>query len=146
MSEDSEEKTKRKYLSMLRAHPWHQQHSIFYVDAPDSIALLDDMVAFKQLLRRRHPLHPFLIRIQLLNREKNFQAYLSILAPERIADIQEIADKTFSSEVRVLGRVCTEGRLDRMALAIRVQKPHRLERFFSKVRVRRYSILNKHLI
>lgn len=146
MSEVSEDKTKRKYLSMLRAHPWHHQHSVFYSDASDSIALLDDMVAFKQLLRRRHPDHPFLIRIQLLNRGKNPQAYLAIFAPERITDIQDIANKTFSADVRVLGRVCTDGRLERMASAIKVQKPHNLERFFDKSRVRRFSVLNKHLI
>lgn len=130
---------------MLSAYPWHHQHSVFYTDAPDSITLLDDMIAFKQLLRRRHPQHPFLIRIQLLNRNKSLQAYLSILAPKRITDIQQIADKTFSSEVVVLGRVCTESRLERMASAIKVQKPHNLERFFSKERVRRWSLLNKDL-
>lgn len=146
MSEVSEDKTKRKYLSMLRAHPWHHQHSVFYTDSSDSIALLDDMIGFKQLLRRRHPDHPFLIRIQLLNRNNNPQAYLSILSPERITDIQDVADKTFSADVVVLGRVCAEHRLERMASVIKAQKPHNLERFFNKDRVRRFSILNKQLI
>lgn len=146
MSEASKDKTKRKYLSMLRAYPWHHQHSVFYTDEPDSIALLDDMIAFKQLLRRRHPQHPFLIRIQLLNREKKPQAFLSILAPARIEDIQDIADITFSADVVVLGRVCTEQRLERMASVIKAQKPHNLERFFNKHQVRRWSLLNKHLV
>ncbi|MFG7340486.1 hypothetical protein ACYKDZ_17285 [Stutzerimonas stutzeri] len=146
MSEASEDKTKRKYISVLRAHPWHHQHSVFYTDAPNSIALLDDMIGFKQLLRRRHPQHPFLIRIQLLNRDKNPQAFLSILAPARIEDIQDIAGKTFSADVVVLGRVCTQQRLERIASAIKAQKPHNLERFFSTNRVRRWALLNKHLL
>lgn len=145
MTEASEDKTRRKYLSMLHAYPWGHQHSVFYTEAADSTALLDDMIAFKQLLRRRHPDSPFLLRIQLLNRNKNPQAYLSILTSQRVEDIQEIADKTFPSDVRVIGRVCTQQRIERISSAIKHQKPHNLERFFCKTQVRRWSLMNKHL-
>lgn len=143
MAEASEDKTIRKYLHALTKFEWSYQHSVFYQEPSESIQLFDDMAGFKQALRRKCPEQPFLIRIQLLNREKRFQAYLMILTTERAMGIQELADKAFSAPTNTIGRKCTPERIVSMATKIRSQKPHDLQRFFDKPQIRRWTILNK---
>ena len=87
MSETSEEKTKRKYLAVLRGYRWSYQHSIFYDDPEQSHALLDHMVRFKQVLRRRCPDQPFLIRVQALKKGAVHQAFLSIITTAKVEDL-----------------------------------------------------------
>lgn len=143
MAEASEDKTVRKYLHALTNHEWSYQHSVFYQEPSESTQLLDDMISFKQALRRKCPDQPFLIRIQLLNREKRFQAYLMILTTERVMGIQELADKAFSAPTKAIGRKCKPERITSMATKIRSQKPHDLHWFFGKEQIRRWTILNK---
>lgn len=150
MSETSEEKSKRNYLHLLQDHHWSYQHSLFY-DAPhDSTALLDDMIRFKQVLRRACPDQPFLIRIQLLNRKTTHnpaggvQAYLVILTTKN-ADkhIKEAAERAMSAQCNVMSRSLTPERITRIASAIKVQKPHDLEQLFGKEKINRFTVLNK---
>ena len=143
MAEASEDKTIRKYLQALTNYEWSYQHSVFYDDHTESIHLLDDMVSFKQALRRKCPDQPFLIRIQLLNREKRLQAYLMILTTQRVMEIQELADKAFSAPTNTIGRKCTSERINSMATKVKNQKPHDLQWFFKKPQIRRWTILNK---
>ncbi|HIQ45414.1 MAG TPA: hypothetical protein EYH47_21980 [Pseudomonas oleovorans] len=143
MAESSEDKTIRKYLHTLTTNAWSYQHCVFYQEPSESILLLDDMVSFKQTLRRKCPDQPFLIRIQLLNREKRFQAYLMILTTQRVMGIQELADKVFSAPTNTIGRICTPERISSMATKIRSQKPHDLQWLFKKPQVRRWTTLNK---
>lgn len=143
MAEASEDKTIRKYLHALTNYEWSYQHCVFYQEPSESIQLLDDMVSFKQTLRRQCPDQPFLIRIQLLNREKRFQAYLMILTTQRVMGIQELADKGFSAPTNTIGRICTPERIGSMATKIRNQQPHDLQWFFKKQQIRRWTILNK---
>lgn len=143
MTEASEDKTVRRYLHALTEHKWSHQHSVLYQETSESIHLLEDMISFKQALRRKHPDQPFLIRIQLLNREKRFQAYLMILTTQRVREIQELADKAFSAPTNAIGRKCTPERITSMANKIRGQKPHDLQWFFGKPQIRRWTILNK---
>ncbi|GEM_PF-717000 len=146
MTESSEDKTKRAYLHRLTAYTWSYQHAVFYQDYTESIRLLTDMAGFKQILRRRCPDQPFLIRIQLLNRGKNLQAYLNILTTQKTEVMHEIVDKSFSAPVNAIGRRCSPERIRAMAEKIRRQKPHNLERFFAKPQVRRWALLNKELL
>ncbi|WP_147288382.1 hypothetical protein [Pseudomonas fluorescens] len=104
MSETSEDKTKRKYLTVLRDYQWSYQHSIFYKDAEQSHALLGDMVKFKQVLRRRCPDQPFLIRVQALKKGAVHQAFLSIITTAKVEDLEGIANKTFPAAMNVVGR------------------------------------------
>jgi len=143
MAESSEDKTRRKYLHTLTNNAWSHQHSVFYQEPSDSIQLLSDMVSFKQALRRKCPHQPFLIRIQLLKREKRLQAYLMILTTKRVMGIQEIANKTFSAPTNTIGRKCTPERISSMAAKIRSQRPHDLQWFFKKPQVRRWTVLNQ---
>lgn len=143
MAESSEDKTIRKYLHTLTTNTWSHQHCVFYQEPSESTQLLDDMVSFKQALRRKLPDQPFLIRIQLLNREKRFQAYLMILTTQRVMEIQELAGKAFSAPTNTIGRKCTPERINSMATKVRNQKPHDLQWFFKKPQVRRWTILNK---
>lgn len=146
MAEPSEDKTIRRYLHNLTSYEWSHQHCIFYQEPSASTRLLEDMAVFKQALRRKCPDQPFLIRIQLLNREKRFQAYLMILTTKRVKEIQEIADRAFSAPTNTIGRKCTSERIDSMATKIKRQKPHDLQRFFDKSKIRRWTILNKNLL
>jgi uncharacterized protein YktA (UPF0223 family) len=150
MSETSDEKSKRNYLRLLNDHEWNYQHSLFYEDGADSKALLDDMVKFKQVLRRKCPDQPFLIRIQLLNKKNDYnpdgglQAYLVILttinARDAIADAEEAA---MHNTCNILGKNLSQEKKALMASAIKSQKPHNLERFFGKQKVNRFTLLNK---
>jgi len=143
MAEPSEDKTIRKYLHALTSYEWSYRHSVFYDDHSESTHLLNDMAAFKQALRRKHPEQPFLIRIQLLNREKKLQAYLMIMTTEKVKDLQEIANKSFSAPANTMGEKVRPEKLETIATKIRNQKPHDLQWFFKKPQVRRWTILNK---
>lgn len=144
MSETSEDKTKRKYLTVLRDYQWSYQHSIFYKDAELSHALLDDMVRFKQVLRRRCPDQPFLIRVQALKKGDVHQAFLSIITTAKVEDIEGIANKTFPAAMNVRGRRLSAERLSQQGHVIEEAKPHDLSKLFDKAGINRWSVLNKH--
>lgn len=150
MSETSEEKSKRNYLHLLQGYQWNHQHSLFYEDLHKSTALLDDMIKFKQVLRRLCPDQPFLIRIQLHNRKTTYnpdgglQAYLVILTTENAYKSIRAADmKAMSAECNVLSKPLTPEKIRKAASAIKVQRPHDLERFFGKKKVNRFTVMNK---
>lgn len=150
MSETSEEKSKRNYLHLLRDYQWSYQHSLFYDDLKESAALLDDMVRFKQELRRKRPDQPFLIRIQLHNRKSEhnpdggLQAYLVILTTESAdKQIKAAAAKAMSAQCNVMSMRLTPEKIRKAASAIKVQKPHDLERLFGKEKINRFTVLNK---
>lgn len=150
MSETSEEKSKRNYLHLLLNYQWSYQHSLFYEDREDSKALLNDMIKFKQELRRKCPDQPFLIRIQLHNRKTEhspdggLQAYLVILTTERAdKSIETAAEKAMSAQCNILGMKLTPEKITKAASAIKAQKPHKLERFFEKEKINRFTVLNK---
>lgn len=146
MSETSEEKTKRKYLTVLRGYQWSYQHSVFYDDPEQSLGLLEDMASFKQMLRRRCPDQPFLIRVQALKKGAVHQAYLSIITTAKVDDLRGIANKTFPAKMNVLGKNLSVEKHDQIARAIEKQKPHDLSKLFDKAGINRWSVLNKHLL
>jgi uncharacterized protein YneF (UPF0154 family) len=146
VSETSEEKTKRKYLTVLRGYQWSYQHSVFYDDPEQSLGLLEDMASFKQMLRRRCPDQPFLIRVQALKKGAVHQAFLSITTTAKVDDLREIANKTFPAKMNVMGKRLSVEKLDQIARAIEKQKPHDLSKLFDKAGINRWSVLNKHLL
>lgn len=150
MSETSKDKSKRKYLKSLNDYAWNYQHSLFYQEPEDSRSLLDDMIRFKQSLRRKCADHALLIRIQLLrkktahNTNGTEQAYLTILATENIKQsIKDIAENTISSPCNIVAKQLNTEKKNRIASTIKSQKPHNLERFFEKKKVNRFTLLNK---
>lgn len=147
MSESSEEKTKRKYLTALRGYQWSYQHSVFYDDPEQSLGLLEDMASFKQILRRRCPDQPFLIRVQALKKGAVHQAFLSIITTAKVDDLREIANKTFPAKMNVVGRRLSAERLSQQARVIEEAKPHNLSKLFGKAGINRWTLLNKqHLV
>ena len=144
MSEASEEKTKRKYLTVLRDYQWSYQHSIFYKDAEQSHALLGDMVKFKQLLRRKCPDQPFLVRIQTnKSGSRTHQAYLTIFTTKKVEGLRELANKVFLATMNVLGKRLSVEKHDSIARAIEKQKPQDLSKVLEKAGINRWSVLNK---
>lgn len=144
MSETSEEKTKRKYLTVLRGYQWLYQHSVFYDDPDQSHALLEHMVRFKQILRRRCPDQPFLVRIQTLKKgSAPHQAYLTIFTTKKVEDLREMANKVFPVTMNVLGKRLSAEKHDQIATAIEKQKPHDLSKLFDKAGINRWTLLNK---
>ena len=147
MSETAEEKTKREYLAVHRNRQWQHKHSVFYKHPEDSINLLSEMSAFKQLLRRRHSDQFFLIRIQTLYKHNRpLQAYLVIYTTAEVDDLQAIVDKTFKGEMNTIGQPLDSTKLEGSAVSIEKQKPHNLKDFFKVGRVVRWTVLNKPLI
>lgn len=147
MSETSEEKTKRRYLAVFRTYQWSYQHSVFYDDPEQSHALLDDMVKFKQVLRRRCPDQPFLVRIQALkSRSRPHQAYLTIFTTKKVEGLRELANKVFPATMNVLGKTLSVEKHDSISRAIEKQKPQDLSKVFDKAGINRWSVLNKHML
>jgi len=146
MSESSADKTKRNFAAYLIKPTWQFQYSIFYQYPADSINLLEDQKVFRQELGRKFPNQPFLIRIQTLNRGTH-QAYLTIYTTVANDGIYSLADRYFGTpDVNILTRKLSEGRRNSQARAILTQRPHDLEKLFGKVRIRRYGVINKHLL
>jgi hypothetical protein len=144
VSETSEEKTKRKYLTVLRGYQWSYQHSVFYDDPERSLGLVKEMVSFKQMLRRRCPDQPFLIRVQALKKGAVHQAFLSIITTAKVDDLVEIANKTFPAKMNVVGRRLSAERLSQQASVIEEAKPHDLSKLFDKSGINRWTLLNKY--
>ena len=144
MSETSEERTKRQYLAVHRSEQWTYKHSIFYEHPEDSKALLDHMVKFKQLLRRRCSDQPFLIRIQTrLLPYKPLQAFLILYTTAKVENLQEIANKAFPAAMNVWGSKLPYWKLEQTATTIEKYAPHNPNKFFGKPSVKRWSVLNK---
>lgn len=153
MSEHSEEKTKRKYLQLLNNYEWSYQYSLFYEEPEDSHHLLDDMVKFKQELRRKWPDAAFLIRIQSHrkdmgtgNANRVLQAFLSILSTSKLQGIMDgFLDPLFSAPVNILYKSLSTGKQKQIYGSIDRQKPHALTKVFKdkSTPIKRYSVLNK---
>lgn len=145
MSESSEDKTRRKFAKYLLHPRWAYQYSFFYEDPADSKSLLNDQKLFRQKLRRKFPNQPFLVRVQTLKRAgRELQAYLTIYTTQKTEGMFELSERYFP--VNVLYRQLTERRREVKAHKILTQKPHDLTKLFGQVRIRRYGVINKHLL
>lgn len=146
MSEESEDKTKRRYLRALQSYQWSYQHSVFYDDPASSHQLLEHMGKFKQSLRRACPTQPFLIRIQTMKVGAIIQAYLVIMTTSRVKKLEAIANQSFPVKINEMGRKLSIEKLIQITSAIERQKPHDLSKVFAKEGVNRWTILNKKLL
>lgn len=144
--ESSEDKTKRKFAAHLRKPIWTIQYSVFYVDRPGSNKLLDDQKLFRRELKRKFPDQPFLVRVQTLQRGAVLQAYLTLFTTQEADGIKELAERYFPAEIRVPRKKLTVEQCELKAHKILTQKPHDLTKMFGEVRIRRYGIINKHLL
>lgn len=153
MSESSEKKTKRNYLKLLNDYEWSYQYSLFYEDETDSRHLLDDMVKFKQELRRKWPDTAFLIRIQSHrkdvgtgNANRVLQGFLSILSTSKLQGIMDgFLDPLFSAQVKIMYRRLNIGKQKHIYSTIDGQRPHDLTKIFKHktTPIRRFNVLNK---
>jgi len=147
--ESSEDKTKRKFAKYLLDPIWNYQYSIFYETPEESITLLADQKLLRKELGRKFPNQPFLVRIQTLKSHRwgnVLQAYLTIYTTQRTPEFFEVVDRYFPAPVNVLYRQLTERRREVKARKILTQKPHDLFKMFGSRRIRRYGIINKHLL
>lgn len=153
MSEPSEEKTKRKYLAHLNEYEWSYQYSLFYDDTEESRHLLDDMVGFKQALRRKWPDAAFLIRIQSHRKDvgnghanRELQAFLSILCTNKLEGIMDgFLDPLFSAPVNIIYKRLSIAKQRQIFSSISRQRAHDLTKIFKDktTPIKRYSVLNK---
>lgn len=150
MSETTEDKTKRKYIALLKGNQWSHQYSVFYDNLTLSNQLLTDKQRFLQSLRKQFPGQPFLVRIQTKmgngRGEKGLQAYLMILTTTRSDGFKEIVDKSFASKMNVISKPLVGLKPFTIADAINNQKPHDLTRVFGDVRIKRWTLLNKEML
>lgn len=148
MTETSEDKTKRNFAALLLKPIWKFRYSVFYADRPGSKELLKDQKSFRQALRRKYPDQPFLIRIQVLQRGdvSQRQAYLTLYTTQKAEGIDKLAYRCFPAEVRVPSSELTLEQCKVKAHKILTQRPHDLTKIFGNVPIRRYGVLNKHLL
>ncbi len=143
MPESSEAKTKRKLSALILNHQWQYQYSIFYDELPDCQNLPIDDEKLKNHLSRNYPDMPFLILRRTIKKEwKGLQAYVTIFSVKNIEDMASLADKSFSSEIKLSKRKLWQKKIEDTASAIRKQKLHDLDGFFGR-KTRRYSVINK---
>jgi hypothetical protein len=146
MSESSDDKTRRKFANQLLQPVWTYQYSFFY-ESPDlSNNLLEDQKVFRQELRRKFPYQPFLVRIQMLNRGQVLQAYLTLYTTCKTVGMREVADRYFPQAMKMIYRHLTDRSRENKAHKIHTQNPQNLTKLFGSVRVRRYGVINKHLL
>lgn len=147
--ESSEDKTKRKFAKYLLDPRWDYQYSVFYETPEDSISLLADQKLFRKELGRKFPNQPFLIRVQTLKTHRRgnvLQGYLTLYTTQKTVAFIELVDRCFPAVMNVSYRQLTERRREVKAHKILTQKPHDLMKLFGQVRIRRYGIINKHLL
>lgn len=144
--ESSEDKTKRKFVAHLRKPIWKLQYSVFYVDRTESNRLLEDQKVFRRELKRKFPNQPFLVRVQTLQRGATPQAYLTLYTTQKADGLKELAERYFPTEINVPVRELSVEQFEVKAHKILTQKPHDLTKLFGQVRIRRYGIINKHLL
>lgn len=144
--ESSEDKTKRKFAKYLLDPIWTYQYSVFCDDPEESVNLLEYQKVFRRELGRKFPNQPFLIRIQTLRLGKVHQAYLTLYTTQKTVGFQELAYRYFPTEVNVIYQQLTERKREVKANKILTQNPHDLTRVFGEVRIRRYGVINKHLL
>jgi len=147
MSEESQDKTKRKYITLLTEYQWTHWYSVFYANPELSSQLIKDKEEFQQLLRKQFPEQPFLVRVQIkvggLDGYKGLQAYLVILTTARSEGLKQAVHESFPSKMRPTGGKLPTGKLQSIASAIETQRPHNLTKVFGDIRIKRYSVLNK---
>jgi len=145
MTETASERTNRQYLNDHLSTQWRYQHTVFYAHPEDSVGLLTEQVRFKEALRKYASDQPFLIRIQLLDKDE-LQAIMVIYTTAKVHGLTELACKTFKQPMNTLGRGLPDSRRDGAAATIKREPAHNLAAFFNKPSVRRWSVLNKPLI
>ena len=148
MSELATDKSKRRYLVWHRNEQWTYKYTLFYDVPEESVNLLTHMPAFKKALSRACTV-PFLLRIQLLNRKDKglpLQAILVMYTTAKVESFQKITDKYFPAEINVRYGELSSYKLEKSASSIETSKPHNLEAFFGKPAIKRWAVLNKHLI
>ena len=145
MSESPSDRTVRQYLKFHLSTQWRYQHTVFYATPEDSVGLLTEQVRFKEALRKYASDQPFLIRIQLLDKDE-LQAIMVIYTTAKVHGLTELACKTFKQPMNTLGRGLPDSRRDGAAATIKREPAHNLAEFFEKPSVRRWSVLNKPLI
>lgn len=146
MSEDSEDKTKRKYVRELLAYPWTHQTSIFF-EPENTCELLPEMARVKQLLRKAYPDTPFLLRVAKYNqgRGRNI-GWVSILTIKKLDELEEKLSKWVRVDVNVRNRAISSEKRLKTAQTILKQRPHDLQKLFGLTpehKINRYSILNR---
>ena len=147
MSESSVEKTKRKLSALILNHAWTHQCSIFYENNEDCHLLVRDGNKLKRSLRKLYPDLPFLVCYRTLYRAEygGLQAYATIFSMQKIIDMAEIAENAFSASTRHRNRRVSQEKLESTANAIKSQRPHDLNLFFSKP-TKRYTIINQKVL
>ena len=74
------------------------------------------------------------------------QAYLTIYTTVETDEIRELAADYFGADVNIKGREVTVRQCNNKARKILTQRPHDLTKLFGSVRIRRYGVINKHLL
>lgn len=146
MTESTEDKTKRRYLEYLMLYEWSYQYSFFYKDHEYSRELIHHKPKLTRALSQRFQSQPFLLRVQILNKSKRLQAYVTVFTTEKISmlDMKDATDACGLSEcLNVMSRRCSDWKIESMANKIKEQKPHDLKRFFGSKTVKRWNVLNK---
>ena len=84
--------------------------------------------------------------LQSPRRGNVLQAYLTIYTTDKLAGLSELADRCFPASMNVIYSQATQTQREIKAKKILTQRPHDFSRLFGEKRIRRYGIINKHLL
>lgn len=146
MTETTEDRTKRTYITKLLSYTWQHQTSVFYECHESSLALLDKLPSIKAKLRRKYPDQPFLLRVQLKEHKdcKEWRAYLVVFSLSKVEGLWQYLNSITSGNA--YNMKLPEWRRLRAAKAISDNPPHELKSFFGRDKINRQALLNeKHL-
>lgn len=156
MTESPEQKSKRQFCTYLRDNEWVFQVSFFYQTKEASNKAIEDSKRLKNSLSRRFPETAILWRMQL-KRFSNY--YISDVAElgytnmpyhvfyfsQYITDFDFFAwcEQQFEENLYLQERRLHRAKIDRAIKSILKGKPHKLKEHFGRVKVNRFSLLNK---
>lgn len=143
MSESSDERSKRIFVTHLLAYPFKRQLSFFYQDLGVAQGeLLEDGKVLRRRLARSFPSDVFLWRLVVRRIEGENRPFWTAYTTG------EISREDLNRAVRGLGcfpkdRRISEEKLNSTARAIRVQRPHDLKAIFGDRKINRFHLMNR---
>jgi hypothetical protein len=161
MSESSQQKTTRKFVTLLSNNYFRVQISIFYRKLNDSLSALEHKPIITDQLRRAFPNQCFLYRLCLFNvNTKNLDdmkttediqdevkmPYHTVFTHAKVSidRIEKILRKHIGNEIFAKQRFFVETKKEQYISVVKKGKPYDLHnQFNSKKPIQRYSIIGE---
>jgi hypothetical protein len=169
MSETSLNKTRRKFISLLKDNHWTWQYSVFFDHHPESLNIVENTNTINSAVRKAYPDIAFLYRIVAKSISVDFVSgepegakmvtapYLTFFTSEKIqfTPLMQLIHKSLErKDVQVSGSENIKGvrlklrevkdlKVSSYASSVKNQQPHDLNKLLDRNKVNRFGVLNR---